>query len=91
MDTHLTTQQQTIASLVEAIYDNDYYVTLFERVCGNPASLPTNPQAIRLLNDFWFCLPDNRSIRTPVFFQLCDVIETAMENDYPPDEDAPAF
>lgn len=88
----MITQQQTIASLVEAIYDNSYYVTLFERVCGDPTSFPTNPRAIQLLNEFWFRLPDNQSIRTPVFFQLCDVIENAMEDDYPPDdEDAPAF
>jgi hypothetical protein len=87
MDTNLTLQQQKIASLVGAIYENDYYVNLFERVCGDAAALPTNPAAIRLLNDFWFRLPDNTSIRTPVFFQLCDIIEGEEDEGCPCGED----
>lgn len=83
----MITQQQKIASLVEAIYNADYYTNLFERVCGDPAALPTNPRAISLLNDFWFRLPDNSSIRTPVFFQLCDILESDNEDDYPLDDE----
>lgn len=74
--------QTRIAALVAAIYENNYYTSLFERVCGPDVNaLPTNPNAISLLNNFWFALPDNKSIRTPVFFQLCDVIEDAGEDD----------
>jgi hypothetical protein len=92
MDTNLTPQQTKILNLVDAIYDNDYYVDLFERVCASPRTLHTDPDALRMLNDFWFRLPDNMSIRTPVFFQLCDIIEDeGWQDDIPEEDDAPAF
>jgi hypothetical protein len=74
--------QTRIAELVVAIHETEYYTNLFERVCG-PATyhLHTNPNAISLLNDFWFALPDGKVIRTPVFFQLCNIIEDAGEVD----------
>jgi hypothetical protein len=87
MDTNLTPQQTKILDLVDAIYDNEYFVDLFERTCEDPATLWRNPQAIRMLNDFWFLLPDNRSIRTPVFFQLCDIIEGEEDDGCPCGED----
>jgi hypothetical protein len=74
--------QNRIAALVVAVHETEYYTNLFERVCG-PATyhLHTNPNAISLLNNFWFALPDSKSIRTPVFFQLCNIIEDAGEVD----------
>jgi hypothetical protein len=80
--------EDKIKSLVEAIYDTSYFTRILERMC-DPRTLHTNPKAISILNEFWFALPDNSSIRTPVFFQLCDVIEGEEEED--DDEDAPAF
>lgn len=75
-------QSLSISALVAAIYEADYYVSLFERTCGPDIdNLHTNPKAITLLNNFWFALPDNKSIRTPVFFQLCGVIEDANEDE----------
>lgn len=74
----MTKYEIQISTLVDAIYDADYYVEIFERICGPDAKLlHENPNAMNLLNNFWFALPDTRSIRTPVFFQLCDVIENA--------------
>ena len=72
--------QTRIAELVVTIHETEYYTNLFERVCG-PATyhLHTKPNAIALLNNFWFALPDSKSIRTPVFFQLCGIIEDAGE------------
>jgi len=77
------TLQNKIRSLIEAIYDTNYHIGLFERVCGDPTTLPTNPRAISLLNDFWFRLPDNMSIRTATFFKLCDILEDDYEEECP--------
>lgn len=82
-------QTEKIKALVDAIYDTKYYVNILERLCYTP-TLHNQSNAISILNEFWFALPDNSSIRTPVFFQLCDVIDGAEEED-DDDEDAPAF
>jgi hypothetical protein len=81
MITELAQQQQQIAKLVLSIYEENYFVMLFEDVClkmNTPDTFHLHANAIDLLNDFWYALPDSRSIRTPVFFQLCDVIESAQ-------------
>lgn len=78
MDTNLTPLQQKINDLVNSIYENQYFVELFERTLGSENTIDQfhlRPNAISILNDFWFNLPDAPHIRTPVFFQLCDVLE----------------
>ena len=78
--TSTVTTATEIAALVDSIYKTDYYVDLLQRLC-DPSTLHANPEAISILNRFWFSLPDDRSIRTPTFFRLCDVIENAAEPD----------
>ena len=73
--------QSKIADLVRAIYETEYYVDAFERVCDHPSTLHINPKRFQILNQFWVSLPDSRQIRTPVFFQLCDILENEPEPD----------
>lgn len=86
----MTYASDKISDLVTSIYKTEFYVHQLESLC-DPATLSTNPRVLEILNDFWFKLPDNRSIRTNTFFKLCDVIELLQEEHYNESDSDVAF
>jgi hypothetical protein len=63
------------------VYSNDYYVSLFEQVCEKYGGLGESfglqdPEKINSFwNDFWYALPDTKSIRRAPFGEICDLAE----------------
>lgn len=63
------------------VYNNDYYLLLFEQVCEKYGGLGEafglqDPNKINLFwNDFWYSLPDSQSIRREPFYAICELAE----------------
>lgn len=81
-------QISEIDSVIRAIYDEGYYVELWERVYRRrtaPLDTLSPCEAYKVFNDFWEALPDTRSIRHGPFYAVCDMAEkyfTLMGDEY---------
>lgn len=79
----MTNVKQKMVDLQDAIFKEKYYVDLYLKVLGknnmSTASIDqsefSNKAIIKMTNDFWKALPDDKAIRRPPFFQLCDIAE----------------
>lgn len=73
----MTEIQRRSLELHNKILDENYFVDLYKRVlfqCGNIED-QTDEELIGMWNGFWEYLPDDKSIRRPPFFELCDLAE----------------
>ena len=68
---------------MKLVYENDYYINIFEYVKGKDyPELDTPRDIINLWDDFWFALPDNKSIHRTPFYQICDIAECKYIPDF---------
>ena len=75
-------------SVYSQVYDEDYYLDIFERVCenygglGNCFALQDPLKINNFWNDFWYELPDSKHIHRNPFYDICDLAEGdyLMEN-----------
>lgn len=78
-----------MVELQEAILDNDYYVSLYNKVLerhgvtiGDVSDECITPtEAITICHTFWTVLPDSKSIRREPFYKLCELAEYIYDVD----------
>lgn len=72
----MTDYMAKVIVLERSIYANDYYVGLWEKMKEErDITCLSDVELCELLNDFWYVLPDSRSIHRPPFYALCDLCE----------------
>ena len=72
----MTDYMAKVIDLERSIYSNEYYVNLWEQVKdGRDIKCLSDVTLCEMLNDFWYVLPDSRSIHRPPFNALCDLCE----------------
>jgi len=84
--------QQDTAEVQKAIFEQQYYVQLYNSVLtragmtagGVEAGEYSDSKLVNMANDFWFALPDSPAIRRAPFFQLCNIAEHCFDE---PDEE----
>ena len=63
------------------VYECDYYIDLFEQICekygglGETFGLQNEEKINSFWNDFWYALPDSRSIHREPFDEICELAE----------------
>ena len=63
------------------VFENDYYLEIFEQVCenyggaGESYALQDLEKICSFWNNFWFELPDNNSIHRNPFDEICALAE----------------
>lgn len=63
-------------SCVEAVLENDYFISHFNFVKDNTPVDENDPISIcKFWNKFWDVLPDTPLIRRIPFYQICDLAE----------------
>lgn len=85
-----------VAALQRRVFAEEYHIQLWHRVLFEHRmswvvidSLEySDKELVALCNDFWEALPDDESIRTGPFFDLCDICEAVYDEDVG-DPDAP--
>ena len=66
--------------VLRLIYVQEYYCHIAERLKALPSfkNIETTKSTAKIWlfwNEFWERLPDAEYIRTPIFFQICDLAE----------------
>lgn len=70
----MTDYMAKVIVLERSIYANDYYVGLWEKMKEErDITCLSDVELCELLNDFWYVLPDSRSIHREPFYELCDL------------------
>lgn len=68
--------------VLQQVFDEEYFPHLAHRLMeaqrySNIAETEDTGAICSFWNAFWFALPDQQYIRTPIFFRICDLAEGA--------------
>jgi hypothetical protein len=77
----MTYKDEAIAVESEIISEG-YYTHIYFALKEKKKFILTEANDVEInnfFNEFWFALPDNKSIRTPTFFKVCDICERTGE------------
>lgn len=85
----MTNIQQAMIDLQKQIYDNDYFLSTYDKVVkqNNMSHLwiekgrYPDEVIVMFCNNFWLALPDSPSIRRQPFFDLCDIAEHCFDDE----------
>lgn len=82
------TLQQKHQECVNAVYANDYYLKIFAKVLESRGYTQESVMNIDgwdiplFWNDFWFELPDSPAIHRSPFYDICDLCEEEIDDEY---------
>lgn len=76
----MTELQQMHVRCIDLVFACDYYVRLFDQVRSGRSleelkSMSRGEEITSFWNQFWFDLPDNRTIHRQPFNEICEICE----------------